>query len=99
MALSLIVLALFGAFSGNVSLLLYTLSGASLAFEVGLLLGTMLETAGAAGGLEAVAIFAFIIPAIFVPLTPYLGGNAIAQIIEVLPTYYVAEGVCNALHN
>ena len=97
-ALSLILLALFGAFSVNASLLLlYMLCGVILAMSVGLLLGTMLETAAAASGLMSVAIFAFIIPAIFVSLAPHLNSSAITQIIKILPTYYVAEGVHNAL--
>ena len=91
-----------GVFAANVNvslLLLFTVCGAVLALSVGLLSGTMLETAGSAGLLEAAAAFAFIIPAIFVPLLPYLGGSAIGQIIKVLPTYYVAEGVYHALNN
>ncbi len=98
MALSLIVLGLFGAFSGNVPLvLLFTLCGVGLALSAGLLLGTVVETSGSVGGLVAIPVFAFIIPAIFVPLAPYMGGNAITQIIKILPTYYVADGVYNAL--
>lgn len=43
------------------------------------------------------ADFAFIIPGIFVPLAPFLNSSAITQIIKILPTYYVADGVSNAL--
>ncbi|HLJ80935.1 MAG TPA: hypothetical protein VKT52_05565, partial [Ktedonobacterales bacterium] len=39
------------------------------------------------------------IPAIFVPLIPILNGSAITQIIKILPTYYLAEGVNNALQH
>ena len=101
MALSLFVLALFGAFSGMVVplVLLYVVSGVILVLSVGLLLGTMLETAGSVGGLGTLVVFTFIIPAIFIPLVPYLSGNAITQIIKIFPTYYVAEGFYNALHN
>jgi ABC-2 type transport system permease protein len=48
-------------------------------------------------GVETLAIFVFIIPAVFIPLTPFLGGNPISQLIKVLPTYYLADGVFNAL--
>jgi ABC-2 type transport system permease protein len=100
MALTMTVLALFGAFTGNVPLLLlYSVCGALLALSVGFLIGTMLETAGAAGSLEAVASFAFIIPSIFVPLATYISGSAVSQIIKMLPTYYLAEGIYNALNN
>ncbi len=96
--LSLIMLALFGAFTGNVPLLLlFVFCAIALALAVGLILGTMLETSGSAGGIEAAAIFAFLIPAIFLPLAPYMNSSAVAQIIRFFPTYYVADGVYNAL--
>lgn len=99
-ALSLTVLALFGAYSGNAPLLLlYVLCGIVLALTIGLLVGITLNTAGAVGGPITVAAFAFIIPAIFVPLTPYLNSSAIIQILKLLPTYYVAEGISNALNS
>jgi ABC-2 type transport system permease protein len=99
LALSLVVLALFGAFASNVPLLvLYAMLGIGLALFFGLLLGTLLSTASAAGGIESAMVFVFIIPAIFVPLAPYLGGNPIAQIIKIFPPYYVSEGIYNAMH-
>ena len=101
LALSVFVLSLFGAFSGTVVplVLLYVLCGALLVLSVGLLLGTMLETAGTLGSVGFIPIIVFLIPAIFVPLVPYLGGNAITQIIKIFPTYYLAEGFYNALHH
>ena len=102
MALSLAVLGMFGAFASSANvplLLLYMVSGVLMALSIGLFIGSLLDTAGSAGLLEAVGAFAFIIPAIFVPLTPYMNGSAITQIIKILPTYYVAEGVYNALNN
>ncbi len=42
-------------------------------------------------------IFVFIIPAIFIPLTQYISGNPILQIIKILPTYYFADGLFNAI--
>lgn len=100
LAISLLVLAIIGGFIGNTPLmLLYTLLGACFAVVVGLFLGSVLPAASAAGGLGIPIIFAFIIPAIFIPLAPYLSGNPILQIIKFLPTYYFADGVFNALHN
>lgn len=97
--LTLTVLTLFGAFSSSNAplLLLYVLCGVVLAMSIGLLLGIMVDTATASGGLVAAADFAFIIPGIFVPLTPHLHASALTQFIKILPTYYVAEGVSNAL--
>jgi ABC-2 type transport system permease protein len=98
LALSLIMVALLGGFSGNVQLmLLYLLVGAAFALSVGLLIGSLLGTAAAAGGVEIIPIFAFIIPAVFIPLAPFLGANPIAQLIKILPSYYMSDGAFNAL--
>ena len=102
LAVSLIVRAVIGGFVGNTPLiLLYTLLGGSFAVVVGLLLGSVLQTASAAGGLEIPIIFAFIIPGIFIPLAGvgYLSSNPILQIIKILPTYYFVDGVYNAIQN
>ena len=100
LALSSVMMGVLGGFSGDVQLVLtYMLAGTCLALAVGLLVGSLLQTAGAAGGVETLAIFAFIIPAVFIPLTPYISGNPIAQIIKVLPSYYLADGVHNAMQN
>jgi ABC-2 type transport system permease protein len=95
--LSLFMLAILGGLFGNVPLLLlYMLLGACLALAVGILLGGILNTAAAAGGIEIVLIFAFILPAIFIPLAQYISNNPISQIIRILPTYYFVQGAYSA---
>jgi ABC-2 type transport system permease protein len=100
LAVSLFVLAVMGGFAGNVPLLLlYVLLGACFSLVTGLLLGSILQTAGSAGAIEFIPIFAFIVPAIFIPLVQNLSGNPIQQIIKFFPTYYFAHGVYDAMQS
>jgi len=100
LAVSVFVLAVMGGFTGNVPLLLlYVLLGACFSLATGLLLGSVLQTAGSAGAIEFIPIFAFIVPAIFIPLVQTLSGNPIQQIIKFFPTYYFAHGVYDAIQS
>ncbi len=101
LALSVVVVSLLGGFGGNMALmLLYLALGGALAISVGLLIGSLVDNAAALGGLQIVPILAFIIPAIFIALAPYIGsGSPILQIIKFLPPYYVFDGAYNALKN
>ncbi|HLG78706.1 MAG TPA: hypothetical protein VKX46_19995, partial [Ktedonobacteraceae bacterium] len=55
------------------------------------------SAAGAAGGL---VFFIYIVPAIFAgPLGSLLVNNPIAQVVRVLPPYYMAEGTYSAMQN
>lgn len=96
--LSVGVMALLGGFGGNVPLLLlYILLGACLALALGLLFGMLFQTASAAQMVGAFSIFLFIIPAIIIPLVPFIASNPITTLLKGLPTYYVADGANNAI--
>ncbi len=98
LALSVLVLALLGGFAGNFPLLLlYTLFGACLALALGLLIGTVFQTASAAGAISGLAILIFILPAIVIPLAPLLANNPLTVLVRALPTYYIADGANNAV--
>jgi ABC-2 type transport system permease protein len=101
-ALSLIVLVIQSAFTGQIPLvLLYTLLGSCFSLALGLLLGCIFSTASAAGAAGGLVFFIYIVPAIFAgPLGTLLANNnPIAQIVRVLPTYYMAEGAYNAMQS
>jgi ABC-2 type transport system permease protein len=87
-----------GGFVGNEPLLVVSmLVGAGFALALSLLVGSMLQTTGAAGAVVSLDTFAFIVSAIVIPLAPYLGGaTPIMQLIKALPTYYIAEGAYTA---
>ena len=92
------VMALLHGFGGNIPLLLlYILLGACLAMALGLLLGVLFRTASAANVVSGMSVFLFIIPAVIVPLTPFIAGNVITNLIKALPTYYLADGANNAI--
>lgn len=99
--LSLIVLAIIGGFMGQVPLvLLYTLLGACFSLALGLLFGGMFATASAAGAVSGIVSLIYIIPGIFSgPLGQLFGNNSLASLVKVLPTYYIADGIYNAMLN
>lgn len=97
--LSLVVLVIEGGFTGQVPLVLFfVLCGACFSLALGLLFGSIFQTAGAAGGVVGMVSILYVIPGIFVgPLLQASQGNVAAQLIKVLPTYYIADGIYNAL--
>ncbi len=98
LALSLGAMALIGGFGGDVPLLLlYTLLGAFLALALGLLLGVLCRTTSAAQVISGVVILLFILPAVIVPLEPFVVSNAIINLLKALPTTYLADGASNAI--
>lgn len=97
--LSSIVLAIKGSFTGQIPLtLLFMLLGAMFSISVGLLAGSIFQTTSAAGAFAGIASFIYIIPVFFVGTFGQLfGNNPFSVLIKVLPTYYIADGVANAL--
>jgi ABC-2 type transport system permease protein len=100
------VLTLFLGFAettptANLALLgLYILIGAGFSLTLGLFFGSIFQTSSAANAVAGVSPFLFILPAVFVPLAPLVGANsAVLQLLKALPTYYIADGVYNALLN
>lgn len=99
LALSLIVLVIQSAFTGQIPLLLlYTLLGSCFSLALGLLLGCIFSTASAAGAAGGLVFLLYIVPSIFAgPLGALLGNNAVAQVVKVLPPYYMTDGTYNAM--
>lgn len=97
----LAVAALFitGGFVGQVPLLLFfVLLGTCFAMSLGLLAGSIFQTTSATGAFGGIVGFIFIVPVFFV--SPFLTGDGLAtQVMKLLPTYYIAEGIFNALTN
>jgi ABC-2 type transport system permease protein len=93
-----VVLAVMGAFTGHFGLVvLYALLGSCFSLALGLLFGSAFSTVSSATAAQGLVIFVYVLAGLFVgPLGALMGGNLIAQIAKVLPTYYVAEGVYNA---
>jgi ABC-2 type transport system permease protein len=98
LGLSVALLALMGGFTGDIPMvLLFTLLGALLALTVGLLIGSIFQTASTAATISSIAILVFILPCVILPLGPSFGNNPITNVVKVLPPYYFADGVYSAL--
>src|SRR5260370_42412606 len=96
-----IVLAIQGGFSGQIPLvLLFALLGAFFSIALGLLFGSIFQTASVARGVGGLASFIYILPGIFIgSLEHLLGSNPVVQALRIVPTYYIANGVYKAIHN
>ncbi len=71
---------------------------ALFSISVGLLAGSIFQTTSAAGAFTGIVSFIYIIPVFFVgAFSSIFGNNPFSTIIKVLPTYYIADGVANAL--
>jgi ABC-2 type transport system permease protein len=99
--LSGLVLAIQSAFTGQVSLvLLFALLGSCFSVALGLLFGSILRTSTAAEVVGGIVIFIFIVPGIIVgPLEHLLGNSPIVQVMRIVPTYYIADGIYSAIQN
>jgi ABC-2 type transport system permease protein len=97
--LSLVVLSVVKGFTGQVPLLLlFLVLGALFGGVLGLLLGSIFKTQSATGALAGMISLLFIVPSFFVgPLGQLFQGNAVTNVIKAVPTYYLAEGIINAL--
>lgn len=101
LVLSSVVLAIQGGYTGQVSLvLLYALLGSCFGLALGLLFGSIFQTSSAVGAITGIVVFIYILPSLsIVMLGPLLGNNFVAQLIKILPTYYIADGAYNAIEN
>jgi ABC-2 type transport system permease protein len=93
-----VVLAILGAFTGQIALvLLYALLGGCFSLALGLLFGAVFNTVSAAAAAAGPVIFIYIIAGIFVgPLGQLLSNSPALWVAKALPTYYIAQGVYNA---
>jgi len=99
--LSLVVMVIQGGFIGQVPLVLFfVLCGACFSLSLGLLLGSIFQSASSVGGVAGLVSIIFFIPGILVgPLFQAFQGTIVAQLIRILPSYYLADGIYNALTN
>ncbi len=98
--LALIALAIAKGFTGQVPLvLLFALLGSLFSVALGALAGCFFKTQGAAGAFSGIVVFIFILPIFFLPAFGLGSGSAIAQVVKVLPTYWIADGVVKALQS
>lgn len=101
LAITAIVLAMQGAFTGQIPLvLLFALLGAFFGIALGLFFGSIFQRASVATGVGGFSIFIYMLPGVFSgPLAPLVASNPIGQALRIIPTYYIVDGVYNAIHN
>jgi ABC-2 type transport system permease protein len=96
--LSGVVLAILGAFTGQIALVvLYALLGGCFSLALGLLLGAVFNTVTAANAIAGIVVTIYIVAGVFVgPLAPVLNNRPPLLVFKLFPTYYIAQGVYNA---
>lgn len=97
--ISSVSLAILGGFSGNITLVVfYVVLGAVFSLSLGLLFGSVFTTSSSASAAVGFVTLIFILGGLFVgQLGELLGRGPIAIIARLLPTYYLADGVMNAI--
>jgi ABC-2 type transport system permease protein len=98
--LAAVALAVTKGYVGQVPLvLLFALLGSCFSLILGLLLGSLLKTTSAAGA-GGLFSFMYIIPIFFTGVLGNLfSNNAASQVIRFVPTFYLADGIVNAMQN
>lgn len=101
MVLSLVTLAVQRAFTRQTLVIaLFILLGASLTVAMGLLVGSVFRSVHVGGPFTGIIALLFLIPAFFAsPLGTMAAGGPLQQIIRLLPTYYLADGLLAALQD
>lgn len=101
LAMTCVVLVIQNGFTGAVPLvLLYVLVGACFSLALGLFFGSVFNSTASAGSVGGIAAIVFILGGLFVgQLGQLLGTGIISQLVRLLPTYYLADGVVNAAQN
>lgn len=98
LATTAVVLAILGGFTGEVPLVvLYLVLGTIFSLSSGLLFGALFSSAQAASTVSGFVAFIYIISGIFVgQLGELMGRSPVQQVVRLIPSYYLAEGVVNA---
>jgi ABC-2 type transport system permease protein len=101
LVLTAVVLAIQGAFTGQVGLVvLYVVLGGVFSLSLGLLFGAVFNSVSTAAAIAGPVMIIYIIAGIFVgPLGQRLSSSPVTHIARLLPTYYIADGVSNASQN
>lgn len=96
-----VVMLIMGGFTGAVALVVvYVVLGAVLSLSSGLLFGSLFNSVQSAGTVSGLVAFVYIISGIFVgQLGELMGKSPALQVAKIIPTYYLAEGVVNAIQN
>lgn len=97
--ISAVVLVIQGGFVGQIPLLLlFTLLSAAFGLMLGLLFGSICQTNGSLGVFVGIVGIAYTLPSLVLgPLYVVLQGSVFEQAMRVLPTYYMADGILNAM--
>ncbi len=80
-------------------MLLFALLGSLFSVSLGALAGSIFKTQAASGAFSGLGVFIFITPLFFSDLLGLGGNNPFAQVIKVLPAYWLGDGVIKALEN
>jgi ABC-2 type transport system permease protein len=97
--LSIVVLAVLHGFVGNLPLvLLFVLLSSLFGLALSLLAGSIFHTTSGLGGFLGIVSLLFIIPTVFAsPLGAYFANAPLIALLRLLPTYYMASGLLDAL--
>jgi ABC-2 type transport system permease protein len=97
--LSLVVMVVLQGFVGNLPLVfLFVLLIASFGLALSLFAGSIFRTTSGLGGFLGVVSLLFVIPAVFSSSLGMMFGNSLVlRFMRALPTYYMADGLLNAL--
>jgi ABC-2 type transport system permease protein len=97
--LSIVVLAVLHGFVGNLPLvLLFVLLSSLFGLALSLLAGSIFHTTSGLGGFLGIVSLLFIIPTVFAsPLGAYFANASLIALLHLLPTYYMASGLLDAL--
>lgn len=96
--LALVTLGITGGFIGQLPLLLgFVLIGSFFTLALGLVAAGLFQTTSGTGAFGGIAVFLFILPVFFI--APFFGnnGNIVVTLTKLLPTYYIGDGIYQAL--
>ncbi len=99
--LSVVVMALLHGFVGNLPLAwLFVVLVICFGLALSLLAGSIFHTMSGVGGFLGIVNLLFVIPVVFVgPLGTLFGNTLLQGGLHLLPTYYMASGLMDALQN
>lgn len=97
--LSIVVMVVLNGLVGIIPLVfLFVLLVTCFGLALSLLAGSIFRTTSGLGGFLGIVSLLFIIPTVFSgPLGVLFGNNTILSFMRALPTYYMADGLLNAL--
>jgi ABC-2 type transport system permease protein len=101
LVLSVVVMALLHGFVGNQPLvLLFVLLVTCFGLALSLLAGSIFHTTSGVGGFLGIVSLLFVIPTVFAsPLGALFANALLLDVLHLLPTYYMAGGLLDALQN